>query len=1206
MRNHTSISTVRLLLRVVIVLMLVFAPVAARAQATSATVSGVITDPSGAKVPGAAVTFINTATGEAAKTTTNGGGVYRLNGLLPGIYDASISMTGFKTLVQQSIDLHLEDQVSLDYVLEIGALTESVTISAAASILETQSPAVSQVIEGRQVEDAPLNGRNTMNLVALTPGVVSQGGTSGGASNNISGGAFTNANAFGNYSIAGGLAAQATVYLDGAPLNFVEGNPIAFVITQDAVQEFRVESSVVNPQYGGFGGGVISFGTKAGGNRMHGTVYEYFRNTIFNANTFFNNLYNIQRPKFNQNQFGATVGGPIHKDKAFYFASYEGYRLAQGVINTGRVPTPAELNGDFTADPKVINPVPTGNAPGTPYAPFVPGGVAYYQQATCGGVLNKFCIGAPVNPGDAVADPTAQYLANTLHFFPVPNATGHGAAVNFLQNGKANAFSNQETMRVDYDLNPKNTVFARVTRFDRTQNPTQFFNNPVGPQGFTGVGATASQYVLGDGVTLNPSSVLDVRLSYLRYFSYLQPANTNVNLVPLDNSDQAGFWSGAAHQIAPYFPGILITNNTTFPYAGLDQDAQQPTNLYTLFATYSKILGRHSLSVGGEIRQGEEYFFNQPFLAGAFAFAGTSTACIPGGPGTVTFNDTTRPISSKSCGGPPVIPGSGATPIADFVAGQYAAAPTGFTTTDHPSAVNHSAGIFVNDTFALSPRFTITAGLRYELPGNFTEKHDNNAVILPQLANPLVLVNSAAYPGRGDLQAHHMLFSPRVGFSYAPLTGTTVRAGYSLAYLEQDTAFPASPVYSSINSPVTFAPPSYLLCAPLGLATTGIAPGNPCNAPGSSAKTAIIQPTGRAAYAANPTLFYGQPIEGREPISSFPYLQQWNANLQQAFGGSTVIQLAYLGARGEHLPISGTFNINQLPDSAAIGATSQANRPYPLFQNVTVTGPYIGNTYYNSGQATLTKRLKSGGTILGNYSWSKFMGDSESSNPQVESHTQGVIQDYTNLRGEKSYLSFDLPQRLVVSYILDVPVGRGKRFLGNVGNAVNAAVSGWNVSGINAFQSGFPLALIGSPTPLSAAFGGGTPRPNVIAGCSQKVAIGVVAAAQQQKSTINTACFSSAVPVAGTTAIAANYLGNQPRTSGLLRTQGVDNWDFSVGKTTPIHESINLVFRAEAFNVTNRVQFGDPGLTFGSSTFGVLTTQANQPRSFQFSLRANY
>ena len=1186
-----------------LLLALVSSPACLSAQTTTATVTGFITDSTGAKLPGAKVTLTNTATGVTATATTDDAGLYRVSGLLAGSYKETVTAPGFKAAVRTGLDLHLEDQISLDYTLEIGASTESVTVSTTANVLENVAPTVSEVIEGRQVEDTPLNGRNTFNLIALTPGVVAQGGTQGAASNNTAGGGFTNANAFGNYSIAGGLAGQAGTYLDGVPLNIVEGNAVSFVIAQDAVQEFRVESSVVNPQYGAFGGGVVSFGTKSGGNKVHGTFYEYFRNTVLNANNFINNLDNIARPKFDQNQFGATIGGAIKQNKIFYFAEYEGYRLAQGVVNAGRVPTPAELNGDFTADAKIINPVPT-------LTPNPAGGapIAAYRQVTCGGVPNKFCIGAPVNAGDAVADPTAQYLANVLHYFPTPNATNSGPAINYIANGNASAVNNQETFRLDDTLNAKNQLFARVTRFDRTQPPTQFFNNPAGPQSSTGVGGTTTQYVLGNTTTLSPTSVLDMRLSYLRYFSYLVPGNQNFNQAPLDNGDKAGFYAGIAHQIPAYLPDINITNNAPYPDNSLDQFAQQPLNLYTISGTYSKVLGKHSLSFGGEFRQGEQYFENQPFAAGGYVFAGTQTACIPGGAGSVTFNDAAHPISAKTCPGAPVAPASGATPVADFVSGQFAASPTGFTTLSRPTVLNHYAGVFANDSFTVSPKFTITAGVRYELPGSFYVKNDNNAVLLPQLANPLVLVNSAAYSGRGDLQAHHTLFSPRVGFSFAPYPGTTVRAGYSLSFLPQDSAFNASPVYSSLNNPTTYVPAGYLLCAPLGLTVTGTTPGNVCNSPGSVAATSVIQPVSRAAYAANPNLFNGQPIEGREPFGSFPYLQQWNANVQQSLSPSTVLQLAYLGARGDHLPIYGTFNLNQLPDTAIIGAgpATQAERPHPLFQNVTATAPFVGDSYYHSAQVTLTKRFQSGGTLLGNYTWSKFTGDSESSNPQVESHTQGVIQDYNNLRGEKSYLSFDIPQRLVVSYILDLPVGRGKHFLGNIPNPVNAVIGGWNVSGINSFQSGFPLAIVASPTPVSAAYGGGTPRPNVIAGCQQKNPIGYVAAAQQGKSIINTACFVAPAPPAGAPALAGYYQGNQPRTSGLLRSQGVDNWDFSAGKTTVLHDDINLVFRAEAFNVFNRVQFNDPGLTFGSSSFGLLTAQANLPRSFQFSLRLNY
>ncbi len=1176
------------------------------AQGTAATVSGFVTDSSGANLPGATVTYTNVSTGAASKVTTNGQGLYRVTGLLPGLYTATVTMANFKTDVRQDIDLQIEAQVTLDYALATGTASETVTVNADANVLETSSPTVSQVIEGRQVEDTPLNGRNTMNLVALTPGVVPQGGTNGAASNNSNGGAFTNANSFGNYQISGGLAGESTTYIDGAPVNGDFGNATAFIITQDAVQEFRVESSVVNPQYGRFGGGVISFGTKSGSNHVHGSVYEYFRNTVLNANNFFNNLQNISTPRFNQNQYGLTIGAPIKKDRIFVFGSYEGYRVALGVPNAGHVPTQAELGlatpgyFDFSADPTVYNPVPTlFTPPGAPYP------IATYNQAKCGSHLNAFCLGAPVNVGDAVADPTSAYLAQNLHYFPAPNTSGHGAGINYLANGKAASNSSQEVVRIDDSLNANNKLFARFTRFDRGGPATQFFNNPGGPQGFTAVGSTVSQYVLGDTITVNPTSVVDVRLSYLRYFSYLQPANST-NLAALDNGDTSGFWSGASHQVQPYFPSISITGLPPAPYTNLNQAAQQPLNLYALSATYTKLLGRHSLAFGGEARQGEQYFFNFPFLSGLFAFAGTNTACIPSAaPTSVTFNDAAHVILSKSCAAGVVAPGSGVTPISDFISGQYAAAPVGFDNTTPRSGISRYAGLFVNDTFTVSSKLTITAGVRYEHPGNYLEKHDQNAVIVPSQTNPLVLVNSSNYSSRGDLVSHNALFSPRVGFSLAPHAGTTLRAGYSLVFIPQDVIAQATPAFSTLSTPSTFAPPAYQLCAPLGV--IGAAPSNgsltACQTSGLAAKTTILQSQTRASYAANPALFYGQNIGARLPFGTFPYLEQWNGNVQQAFGASTVLQLAYLGARGEHLPGFPALNINQLPDNVVLNpATAQALRPYPSYQSVSEYSPFVGDSYYNSAQVTLTKRFHSGGTLLGNYAWSKFLSTTESGTSQVETHTEGAPQDNYNLRGERSYLSFDVPQRLVVSYILDLPFGKGKHFLGNSGEMLNRAVGGLNVSGINTLQSGFPLAIIAPTNLLSAAFGGGTPRPNYIAGCSQNAGINYVLAAQTGASVINKACF--ALPA--DSGLVSSYFGNEPRTSGILRTQGIDNWDFSIGKVTPIREDINLVFRAEAFNVTNRVQFADPGLTFGSAQFGLLTQQANNPRNFQFSLRVNY
>ena len=1148
----------------VLFLLILSVPAALRAQGTSATVSGVVSDASNAKIAGAVVTFTNAATGVASATKTNNEGAYRITGLLPGSYRSAVSLQGFKTSVQEGIDLRVEDQVSLDYSLAVGSVSENVTVDASSSLVETESPTVSQVIEGRQVLDTPLNGRNVMNLVALTPGVIPQGATSGNTSNNTNGGGFTNPFGFNNYQIAGGLAGQSSVYVDAAPINEAVGHTLPFVIPQDTVQEFRVETSVVNPQYGEFGGGVTTFVTKSGTAKLHGTLYEYLRNNVLNANTFYNNqtIVNgapVPRPEFTQNQFGAAIGGPVPKAKTtFFYFLYEGFRLALGVPNVGRVPTLAELSGDFRADPAIFDP--------TTAVPVAPGSSVYVaeRQFSCNGVANVICANR--------IDPTSSAIANVVKYFPSPNVTSTNPAINFSENGKAGSDNNTYNFRVDSNLGSRQKLFARYTRFTGNQPGTQFLQNANGPTSSPANYTRTQTYVVGDTIILSPSSVLDLRGSYLRSNDNIQPQN-NANL-----SQFGGVFPALAPQIrGSQFPGIIISNVIPEPFTNQNPTTTAYENNYVLSGTYSKTAGRHSLSFGGEARRRENYFGFSISSSGLFVFAGTSTACIPYvGPATCRNSTGASAIA-------PTLPGGGETPIADFVTGVITVAPLGFQEAAIPSAVNLYGGLFANDTFQMTPRLTITAGLRYELPGGFTEKHDKETVLLPQLANPLVLVNSAAYPSRSDLQTHLTLISPRIGVASQPRPGTSLRAGYSLSYLPVDTVYSAGPNASPINSPITFVIPGSPLSNPLRYA-----PNNPV-------VPTLLEPIGRG-YATNPTYFFGQTITSRIANSHFPSLQQWNANVQQSFGATSALQLAYLGARGEHLPVFGTIDINQLPDQYD-AAPSQSLRPYPMYQNVNAQSPYLGDSYYDSLQATFSKRFSSGGTLLANYSWSKFLSNSESTQSQVESHAEGLIQDYTNLRAEVSYLSFDVPHRLVVSYILDLPFGNGKRFLSNSSGVVQSLVAGWNATGINSFQSGYPLAIIATNNNLANLYGAGQIRPNVVAGCNKKIGGSIGNQGRLGTPTLNAACF---------TAPAANAFGNEPRTDGALRGQGVDNWDFSVGKTTPIHENINLVFRAEAFNVVNRVQFGDPNVNSASSIFGVITNQNNQPRLIQFSLRANY
>jgi Carboxypeptidase regulatory-like domain len=1102
------------------------------AQNPTAAVSGVVTDSTGAVVPGATVVLTRTDTGVATPTTTNSAGAYQISNLTPAVYSANVSKTGYKSEIKNAIELHVEDHASISFQLEVGSATESITVEAGQPLLETESATVSQVIEGRQVQDTPLNGRNVMNLIALTPGVVPQGATAGSPTNNqADDGAFTNGFGFNNYQIAGGLAGLGAEFLDGVPLNDLQGNSSTLIPTQDAIQEFRVESSNVNVAYGAFGGGVVSFVTKSGTNNFHGSVYEYLRNTIFDANNFFNNASGIARPKLIQNQFGATVGGPILKNHAFFFFSYEGLRRTLGYPFAGHVPTAAELSGNFTSDAPIYDPT-TGH------------------QFVCNGVLNTICPNR--------IDPTAQVMV-AQQYFPLPNANIN-SNINYSVNGAAGSSADQYTARVDEAISPKQTLFARYSYWKPITKATQYIFGTNGPQSQPGGQFVTQSIALGDTYTFNPSTVANVRLSYLRNVNNILPVNNNVNL-----AQYGPFYGAIANQVTyKQYPVEFLTNSIPLPYVVLNVSQLGAANDYAISGNLTKTINTHTLNIGGELRRFEFYFTatNQATSFNDFvgAFTGCSTGC-------------TTPSGAPSASSPA---GSGATPTADFLLGKIAAS-NGFTEVQPASGVAYYGALFANDSYRVNEKLTLSYGVRWEVPGATAEKHDRNTVLLPGLSNPLQLVNSSAYGSRDDLNQHYDLFSPRVGFAFSPSGTTTVRGGYSLAFLPQ-----ASEQSGPSNSPVNAA-------------TTFVASGAQLSSPLAGGSTTLLQPLGRAY---NGTQFLGGSIQSRIPYQTYPYMQQWNLNVQQSLGHDTVAGIGYIAATGFHMPLD--LEINQLADQylgLPASSLSQALRPYPEYQKVVATSSYSGVSNYQSLQASLTKRFGSGGVVTANYTWSKFLSNTEAYTTFLESNTVGGIQDYNNLHGEYSLLSFDTPNRLVISYVLDLPFGKGKAFLGNASGVVDKLVSGWGLNGITTFASGFPLAITSTANTLSNVYGAGTIRPNVVDGCNRAVGGSILSHVQQGTPVINQACF---------TAPGDTSFGNESRVDPYLRGESIDNWDISAVKTTGLTEKVNLVFRAEVFNLANRVQFGSPNTTSGGAQFGLISSQINDPRELQFSLRVNF
>jgi hypothetical protein len=1116
------------------------------AQAFYGSLLGRVSDPHGSNVTGALVTLRSLATGEERKSTTDNDGNYHFVNLVPGSYRLAIAKDGFRQFIRESIGVPVDTSVRIDATLALGDVKETVEVKGQTPLLETEGGSVGQVIEGRQVQDTPLNGRNVMNLLALVPGVIPQGGTQGStAGNYAASGDFTNVAGFGNYQVGGGLAGQSAFLLDGSSLNEVMSNNTVLVPTQDVVQEFRVVTSVPSPEFGAFSGGVVSFASKSGSNAFHGSAYEYLRNTDLDANNFFNNASGVSRSQLVQNQFGVTIGGPIVKERTFFFFNYERFTRRNGIPFEGRTPTPAELGGDFRANPPIYDPE-TG------------------MQFVCNSELNVICPNR--------IDPTASVMANVLHYWPTPNANLAGGAINYSVNAAAGVDTNQYNGRIDQIISDKQHLFGRYTYWDINTHPTRYvFGTPEGgPTSLVSGLVADQQVVIGDVYTFNPSTIGDFRISYLRASTPITPANNNVDL-----SQFGPFWAGISGSVTHrQFPAPIILGTLPYPYGGMDVTNDDLANNYAISASLTKILGRHTVKFGADLRRYEFREGQTISASGLFVFAGIFTS------------------------GPLSPPGSGATAIADFVLGDITPVPgtSGFETAVDANARQYYQGYFADDVFQVSHKLTINLGLRWDIPGSYSEAKDLNTALLPQLQEPLVLVHSPQYASRNDLETHYRLFAPRIGVAYQIKTQTMIRAGYGINYLPQGVGV-AGPWLSPINSATTSTPFGGTLSDPL-------------------LGQLLIQPLGRNENAL--TTFIGQSIQSRIPNQPFPYMQQWNLNLQQAFGNGALIKIGYAGSRGEHISLGVPAleigdvgaDLNQLSPKyysmgpALLQPTSsgqtlgQTLRPYPLYQNVDADSDFAGDTYYNSLQATFEKRYSNGGVILANYTFSKLISNTEGGAPFLELNTagSGAIQDYTNLRAERSLTLFDVPHRFVLSYIQELPFGHGKHFFTDAKGVTNELVSGWAVGGITTFASGFPLSIVSAaPNALSTLFGAGTIRPDVLSGCNKSAGGSILDHVSSGTSVINAACFA---------APGLFSLGNESRVDPTLRAQGINNWDFSVSKITGLTERVSLDFRAEFFNLFNRVQFAPPNTSFGGPTFGVITSQANNPRQIQFSLRA--
>lgn len=1140
---------------------------ACSAWAQTGGITGVITDPSQAPVPNAAVTLKAPSTGFTRTIQTNDAGLYTFTYLEPGVYNVTASAPGLAQQTKEGTHLEVAQTVRVDFSLQVGATQQLVTVSASAAMIQPETSDIGQVIDQRSVDELPLNGRNPLALVALVPGVVPQGESQQNA-------AGTNNSAYGNFQIGGGVANQSAWILDGISMVVPFGHAVELLPSQELIQEFKVQTNDLPPELGQFSGGVVNMTTKAGTNDFHGEGYEFLRNKLLNANNFFNNENNVPVGAFTQNQFGATLGGPIVRNNTFFFLNYEGYRLREGQPVLLSVPTAAERNGDFSAlSTPIYNPFTTVPDPANP-------GQYMRQQAQCNGVLNVICP-SQINPTSA----------KLLSMWGLPNvpAAGNSDVNNWAGNASSGGNTDQGTARVDHYFSDKQRFFLRYTFWKDNDLAVDPFHNGT----YAGSIGTPEWYsthngVIDDTYTLSSNTIIDLRAGAMR-FSYMRsPQTAGLDLTTIG---WPSFMNADIPTAVRTLPNVCVQEFNEFCGGNTGSVLDAWDTNYEAEPSVTTVKGKHTMKFGAEIRIQRQNYVQTNNGTGGYNFDPTFTSFDP--------------LASTPMGG---------NGLASFLFGT----PSSGSVQEPAETASQLIyrAFYFGDTYKLTNRLTLNLGLRYEITGPWSERYNRisfwdegavdpltQATGLP-LNSSLGLVASSERSSRNAVNTNYHEWSPRIGFAFQATSKTVIRSGYGIVWLPIDVNLDSAPDHDVINA----------ITEPMITSLNGnVTPYNLISNPFPNG--VIPAPQRSSTYLQD---VYGQTVLTQIPNNPLGYTQQWNFDIQQQLTGNSLLDIAYVGAKGSHLPLQDesidyltaqqltTYNTaleNQVtnPFYGKVPSTSPLDtptisegkllHPFPEYGDVQLANQGMGDSSYNALQAKFEARFGGGGTLLASYTFSKLISDAESLTPWLESNWNAGFQYWGNIRNERSLATFDVPQRLVVSYVLDLPVGKGKKYLSNAHGIAGSLISGWGIDGILTEQTGTPLFL-GTSQNLTGDSNSAGSRPNFdIAACPNGAGFGGSAVSRLNE-WFNTSCFTQPAPFT---------FGNTGRTLNIFN-DGLHNLDFALFKNTNFGPEgrIRFQIRAEAFNLLNTPQFGYPGQTQGTPQFGVISSQANNPRLVQF------
>lgn len=1104
-----------------------------------ATLQGTITDPQGAAVTNASVTLRNTETGVERTATSAEDGFYRFQFLTPGTYSLQVRAPGFRSAVREGITLALSQTLREDVSLALGETAETVVVRADVATVETETTTLGTAIRQEIRDNLPLKGRSSLFMFTLTPGVVNNRYGEDTRPNDT----ITNV----LFSANGAPVAATDVFVDGVAntVNVNRGVNISqWVPAVDSIGEFKLEVGSLSSEYGRSGGSMTNIAIRSGTNEIHGSLYNFFRNSRLDANQFFARGQGRKLAPYGANTFGVAAGGPVIKNRTFWFTNYEGSREGNAIDFTGSVPTARMRTGDFGEVPlPIYDPLSVASIDGAPVrAPFANNVI-------------------PQNRQDAVA-------RNVIGFFPAANreaSTTQPWVNNFNFAGKWPRNYNMFVAKIDHQFRQGYNTFFRVNYGTALLIfPFQF--DGIATDGRNVVNRPHFGISWGNTFLLNPRRTFDVRIGYARAKEDNKPYSDGFDLASL--GFPSSFINGVQNRA---FPNIRVNGFMNLAGSGLVVD---PGYTYTLQPTLAEQRGKHLLRYGADLRLLYGNFFRNLNGSGIFSF----TNAWSNGP------RADQPLANSGF------------PMASLLLGTPASGSIDQNT--GVSILNKYYAFFVQDDWRIASNITLNLGLRYEFETPRTERFDratrgfDRSVAYRVGGVPvnggLVFANTNGLP-RGIYDRDTNNFAPRIGIAWTVTPKTVIRSGYALNYV---------PVVGSVDAV------GYSVTTPMVVSANGIDIVNRLSNPFPQGQLTPIGNSLGPLTLVGQNISFVEPGD-RTPIYHTWNIniqrQLFNGGLFQAgYIGGRGIRLTSEVSIGNNITeninqvdpqyLSLGAGLNQVVDNPFFGAITsgplagrtvarqQLLRPFPQFGNVTRNLPAFGNNSYHSLQLKFETRSWKGLTSIIAYTWARNLGDI------------GPYQNNYDRRIERAPMAFDTPQRLTTTVSWDVPVGRGRGFGANMNRALDLAIGGWNIAMFNTFQSGFPLSFGTNANTLLLAGAGGL-RPNVIGNPME----GISGSHQQRLNRyFNPQAFAQP----------ANFtFGNAPQRASWVRSPGMNNWNLTLTKTFAVTERIKVNLRGSSFNLMNHPVFSGPNTTFGVAQFGVISTQANISRQHEVVLR---